>query len=85
MRTFEYAVYERAFLYIYKVPFCLFVLVSVIIVKLLKSTAKIYVYRLQSSADAEYGLPRLEKILKKYPDTFAFASSVSEVFGMFNK
>lgn len=26
-----------------------------------------------------------EKILKKYPDTFAFASSVSEVFGMFNK
>ncbi len=26
-----------------------------------------------------------EKILKNYPDTFAFASSVSEVFGMFNK
>ena len=26
-----------------------------------------------------------EKVLKNYPDTFAFASSVSEVFGMFNK
>ena len=26
-----------------------------------------------------------EKILKKYPDSFAFASSVSEVFGIFNK
>ena len=26
-----------------------------------------------------------EKILKKYPDTFAFASSVSEVFGLFFK
>jgi uncharacterized membrane-anchored protein YitT (DUF2179 family) len=26
-----------------------------------------------------------EKILKKYPDTFAFASSVSEVFGIFNR
>lgn len=26
-----------------------------------------------------------EKILKKYPDTFAFASSVSEVFGVFFK
>ena len=26
-----------------------------------------------------------EKILKNYPDTFAFASSVSEVFGRFYK